>query len=105
MSGSSAYNPVERRMVLLSEDTSDVILSFNTYEKYFHASNKTIDMELEIKDFKAAGKILAEIWSESIINSYPIEVAYVDPHERNRIRKMEDSSCTAIIVHATNNNM
>ena len=62
ISGSSAYNPLERRIAPLSKDTSGVILPFDTYGKNLDASNKTIDMELEIKNFKAVGEILAEIW-------------------------------------------
>ena len=64
ISGSSAYNPVERRISPLSKDTSGVILLFDTYGTHLDASSKTIEMELEIKYFKATGEILAEIWSE-----------------------------------------
>ena len=40
-------------------------------------------MELEKKNFKAAGEILAESWSESIINGHPIKARYGDPQERS----------------------
>ena len=83
ISGSSAYNPVERRMAPLTKDTSGVILQFDAFGPHLDASNKTIDMELEKKNFKAAGEILAEIWSESIINGHPIKARYVDPQERS----------------------
>ena len=82
ISGSSTYNPVERRMAPLTKDTSGVILPFDTFGTHLNASNKAIDMELEKKNFKAAGEILAEIWSESIINGHPIKARYVDPQER-----------------------
>lgn len=36
-------------------------------------------MELETKNFKAVGEILAEIWSELIIDGHPIKAAYIDP--------------------------
>ena len=59
--GSSAYNPVQRRMAPLSKDTAGIILPFDTFGNYLDASNKTIDSKLEIKNFEAAGRILAEI--------------------------------------------
>ena len=83
ISGSSAYNPVERRMVPLTKDTSGVILPFDTFGTHLNASNKTIDMELEKKNLKAAGEVLAEIWSESIIYDHPIKARYVDPQKRS----------------------
>ena len=61
--GSTAYNPVERRMVPFSKDTGGIILPVDTFGNHLDASNKTIDSELEINNFEAAGKILAEIWS------------------------------------------
>ena len=83
ISGSSAYNLVERRMAPLAKDTSGIILPFDTFGTHLNASNKKIDMELEKENFKAAGEILAEIWSESIINGHPIKARYVDPQERS----------------------
>ena len=38
-------------------------------------------MEAEIKNFEDAREILAEIWSESIIN--PVKAAYIDLQERS----------------------
>ena len=62
-------------MALLSKDSSGVILLFDAYGTHLGASNKTIDMELEIENLKAAGEILAEIWSELIIDGHPIKAA------------------------------
>ena len=50
--GSSAYNPVERRMVPLSKDTTGLILSFDTYGTHLNASNETNDIDLEKNNFK-----------------------------------------------------
>ena len=49
--GSSAYNPVERRMAPLSKDTADLILLLNTYGTHLNVSNQTTDIDLEKKDF------------------------------------------------------
>ena len=80
--GSSAYNQVERRMTLLSKDTAGIILPFDTFGNHLDASSKTIDSELEIKNFEAAGKILVEIWSEAIIDNHPIVASYKSPPEK-----------------------
>ena len=80
--GSSAYNPVKRRMAPLSNDAAGIILAFDTFGNHLDASNKTIDSELEIKNFEAAGKILAEIWFESIIDNHPVVASYTSPPEK-----------------------
>ena len=36
-------------------------------------------MELEIKNFKAAGEILAKFWLELIINDHPVKATYLVP--------------------------
>ena len=69
-------------MTPLSKDTAGIILPFDTFRNHLDASNKTIDSELEIKSFEAAGKILAEIWSESIIDNRPVLVSYTSPPEK-----------------------
>ena len=70
----------------LSKDTRCVILPFVTYGTHLDASNKKVDMELEMKkkeEIKATREILAEIWSESIIEDHPVKAAYIDPQERS----------------------
>ena len=80
--GSSAYNPVERQMSTLSKDTAGIILPFNTFGNHLDASNKTIDSELEIKNFQATGKVLAEIWSELIIDNHPVVASCTSQPEK-----------------------
>ena len=58
--GSSAYNPVERRMASLSKDSAGNILPFDTFGNHLDVLNKTIDSELEIKNFEAATKSLGK---------------------------------------------
>ena len=50
---------------------------------HLDASNKAVDMELEIKNFKSVGEVVAEVWSESIIDSHPVKTASIDPQERS----------------------
>ena len=77
--GYSAYNKVERRMAPLSKDTAGIILPFDTFGSHLNSSNKTIDLELEKKNFEAAGYILASVWSETIIDDYPVVAKYQPP--------------------------
>ena len=77
--GLSAYNKVERRMAPLSKDTSGIILPFDTFGSHLNSSNKTIDPVLEEKNFKTAGEILADVWSETIIDNYPVVAKYQPP--------------------------
>ena len=48
--GSSACNPVERRMTPLSKDTTGIFFPFDTFGNHLDQSNKTV----EIKNFKDA---------------------------------------------------
>jgi hypothetical protein len=64
--GQSAYNPVERRMAPLSRDLSGLILPFDFYGSHLNSSNKTVDFDLEKRNFAYAGRSLAEIWSNSV---------------------------------------
>ena len=69
-------------MAPLSKDTAGMILPFDTFGNHSDASNETIDSELEIKNFKAARKILAEIWSESSIDNHSVVASYTSPAEQ-----------------------
>ena len=77
--GFSAYNKVERRMAPLSKATAGVILPFNTFGSHLDASNKTTNPELEIKNFQAAGDVLAEVFSDTVIDNYPVVAEYQPP--------------------------
>lgn len=75
----SASNPVERRMAPLSRDLCGVILPHDTYGSHLDGSGRTIDYDLEVKNFKKAGEVLAEIWSQRIIDGYEVEAEYISP--------------------------
>ena len=66
-------------MAPLSKDTAGIILPFDTFGSHLNSSNKTIDLELEKKNFEAAGDILASVWSETIIDDYPVVAKYQPP--------------------------
>ena len=83
--GFSAYNKVERRMAPLSRDTAGIILPFDKFGSHLDNSNKTVDSELEKKNFAAAGEILASVWSESVIDDYPVVANWCPPTEERLV--------------------
>ena len=42
------------------------------------SQRRTKDAELEKQNFKAAGKLLAEIWSELVLDKFPVASEYVE---------------------------
>ena len=59
--GNSAFNHVERRMAPLSKELAGVVLPHEHYGSHLDASGKTIDGDLERKNFQQAGNTLAEV--------------------------------------------
>lgn len=68
--GRSAYNRVERRMAPLSKALSGMILPHDHYGTHLDSQGRTIDLDLEKTNFSHAGKALADVWSELIIDEY-----------------------------------
>jgi hypothetical protein len=77
--GQSAYNAVERRMAPLSRDLTGLILPHQHYGSHLNSNGATINSELELLNFKKAGETLAEIWSETVIDNYPVFAKYIEP--------------------------
>ena len=77
--GLSAYNKVERRMAPLSKTLSGIILPADTYGSHLDSSNKTVDDELEYKNFRAAGEVLSEVWSEVNLDGFPVVARFQPP--------------------------
>ncbi|XP_062550683.1 uncharacterized protein LOC134215536 [Armigeres subalbatus] len=84
--GRSAFNPVERRMAPLSRELSGLILPHDKYGSHLNSQGKTIDDELERKNFQNAGETLAEVWSEVCIDGYEVSAEYIAP-EHSEIDK------------------
>ena len=59
--GLSAYNQVERRMTSLSKALSGIFLPHETFGTHLDSSRKTTGTNLEKRDLKAAGEILAKV--------------------------------------------
>lgn len=58
---------------------SDVVLPHDTFGTHLDNSGKTIDAELEVKNFNKAGEILKEIWSDLTFDDYPVVSEYIEP--------------------------
>lgn len=89
--GHSASNPVERRMAPLSRDLCGVILPYETFGSHLNGQGKTTDEELEKKNFRKAGELLADVWSERIIDKFPVVSEYVLPGENRRSKLVATS--------------
>ena len=83
--GYSAYNRVERRMAPLSRELSGLILPHDSYGTHLNSGGKTIDHDLEKANFQKAGETLANIWSNVIIDSHPVECQFVGNENSQRI--------------------
>lgn len=77
--GRSAFNRVERKMAPLSSQLAGIILPADSFGSHLNESGKTIDTELEKKNFSAAGKALAQIWSALIIDGFSVVAEYKEP--------------------------
>ena len=78
--GLSAFNKVERKMFHLSKELTGVLLPYDTYGSHLDNAGKTIDLEMEIRNFEAAGTTLANIWGDLVIDGYDTVAEFVkDP--------------------------
>ena len=55
-----------------------VFLPHETFGTHLDSQRRTTDVELEKENFKAAGKLLAEIWSELVLDKFPVVSEYVE---------------------------
>lgn len=79
--GRSAYNRVERRMAPLSHELAGLIIPHDQFGSHLDKNLNTVDEELEKRNFKFAGEVLAEVWNEMVIDGYPMMAEYVDPEK------------------------
>ena len=76
--GLSCFNKCERKMFHLSKELTGVLLPHDTYGSHLDNSGKTVDTELELKNFKAAGTTLCEIWKRLVIDGYPTVAEFIE---------------------------
>ena len=73
--GLPTSNQVESRMAPLSKALSEILPPHETFETNLDSSRKTIDTNLEKRNFKAAGEILADVWEEIVLDDFPPDYA------------------------------
>jgi hypothetical protein len=77
--GRSAFNRIERRMAPLSRELSGLIVDHAHYASHLDSQNRTVDTDLEKKNFEFAGTTLAEVWSSLTFDKYEVIAEYVKP--------------------------
>lgn len=75
--GLSAFNPCERRMAPLSHDLAGVVLPHDTYGSHLDKQGKTVNEELEKKNFHSAAEALALVWSDTVIDGHAVDAKAV----------------------------
>jgi hypothetical protein len=77
--GQTAFNVCERRLASLSQDLTGLVLPHDYFGTHLNVSGYTIDAELEKRNFKKTGEVLAEVWSMDMIDNHAVVAEYVDP--------------------------
>lgn len=72
----SAFNIAERRMPKLSYALAGVLLKHDHYGSHLDASGRTIDAELERKNFEKAGELCCELWNKIEIAKEKVVAVY-----------------------------
>lgn len=96
----SAYNICERRMTILTTSIAGTVLKLEEEDEngrvlhcHLNSSGKTISKVNERLNFKAAGELLARIWSAKEYSGHPIDAKWVDSpplEEGEEERDVED---------------
>ena len=89
--GLSAYNRAERRMYHLSKELTGVVLPYDTFGSHI-VNGATVDTDLELKNFKAAGEVLAEIWNNLVIDNYPVFSEFISEPVKEATRSFQPSN-------------
>lgn len=97
--GRSAFNRVERRMAPLSKELAGVILPFEYYGSHLDQNCKTVDLELEKKNFGFAGKALAEIWSNMVIDNFQVIAEYISAEDSEPTMDIIKKSQSWLSIH------
>lgn len=77
--GRSAFNRVERRMAPLSSELSELVLKHDSFGTHLDSNGKWIDEELERENFAGAGKLLATVWSDLVIDGHAVFAEFKEP--------------------------
>ena len=79
--GLSAYHFIERRIATMSREHDGFILPHDYYGTHLNCNGNTTDRGKELQNFRKAGNLLPDIWSNAVIDSYPVSASWLDPSE------------------------
>ena len=66
-------------MAPLSKELSGLIIFHDQFGSHLDASGRTISKDLERQNFDFAGKVLAEVWDNLVLDKYPVIAKYIAP--------------------------
>ena len=75
--GLSTYNQIKRRMTALSKVLSGILLPHETFGTHLDLSRKTIDTNLEKRNFKTADEIWVKVWEKIVLDNFTVVADYV----------------------------
>ena len=70
--GQSAFNIVERRMAPLSKEMCGLILPHDYFGSHLNSKGETVDDGLEVRNFRKAAEVLAEVWTGHVIDGHVV---------------------------------
>ncbi len=65
-------------MAPLSHNVAGLILPHKHFGNHLDVHGRTTNAELKKLNFSKAGEILTEVWSQIIIDGYPVVAKYID---------------------------
>lgn len=79
--GQSILSASQRRLALLAQDLTGLVLPHNHFGTHLNISGLTVDADLEKMNFKKTGDVLADVWSMNMIDRQQILAEYINPPE------------------------
>ena len=80
-------------MAPLSRDLAGIILPHDHYGSHLDKAGTTIDEEKELQNFEYAGEVLAQIWSDTVIDGRPVVTEFVQHEDESDIIEKSGACC------------
>jgi len=77
--GQSNFNISQRRLAILAQDLTGLVLPHNHFGTHLNISGLTVDADQEKLNFKKIGDVLADIWNMNMIDRQQIVAEYINP--------------------------
>ena len=69
---------------------SGLILPHDHFGTHLDNNGRTIDTDLEIKNFEHAGGVLAEVWSSTVVNGHSVTAEFIDVEATSDITRKSE---------------